>query len=383
MSDFKLRYTSTTETLSDIGGPTYPYNFGATLHSFLVDVPQYSQTHRYHGTTQGLLQCDRLDQTRRDSMWTYYYTTLGAGYNAFTMIDHEKRMLFDTSWLTWAEEWETINGGVHRVTIDYQSPHVWTLPTYGAYLFASNSAASHNLDTGSDLTLDAGTLVDYATDNNVLRRSGYALRLKGDQGTSKAASGSVAWKSQRNGDVTIFGQFYATAVGATGQIVLAEMTNGSDFVRVSIYDGGASTIYIVANINNNSNASNVGFSSAVCVPDTWYDFAFTYNALSDHFGLYCIASNTYGGSFTNFLDGLTTIGDQIGTTESASAMPRDVKYTTCNLGYETVTGALADAEYVYLQNVMFMDGYISPVEFNSLRRLVNMWGQKDSGEWPK
>ena len=114
---------------------------------------------------------------------------------------------------------------------------------------------------------------------------------------------------------------------------------------------------------------------------TWYDLAFTYDAITEKSFLYFAASGTASG-FTDFLDGETDITEGIGEENNQDATVQDIAWTGINLLKELTSDVVADGSNVYIQNPMVFDGRLSEHDFNTLRRLCYLWNLKTT-TYPK
>ncbi len=143
-----------------IYGATYPNNIGLSLHTNPTQKVAYVETERLHGTTDIAWKSKNIKQGDRDIAYGFWETVLSSGKYAFTVIDHKKRMLFETSLPVINEHWKKMNGGLYALDYNMQSAVPWTLPVYGAFFMISNNLKSHLLND-DELTLGDGVLVDY------------------------------------------------------------------------------------------------------------------------------------------------------------------------------------------------------------------------------
>lgn len=376
-----LRYETTNEALDGISGPVFPNRFGGRFYSRPGDKRLYGTTERLHGTTNESWNIEDIKKTRRDEIWDFWNTTLERGYHDCTLIDNRKRMLFDTSWNDWSEVWKKGRGGIHDIDIDYQSPAIWTSPLFGAYPLTANNFNEHML-TGDDLSLDGGTLVNYAADNDILRQNGYALRLEGDTATAYGATGTVSWNTTVDNSISVYCQFMIDTINNTGTpyVYLWWLTDGTNYVRLKAEYNDASTGVFIMELSNGGSTSTMTTLGTFNY-GTWYDVGFTYNAQNDYVAIYFTSSGTT--TFTDYFDDETNIDNQLEDTLSAAVYPAQTAWNTVRLLREAATGELLATEYAYLQNVFFIDSYISPIEFNTFRRWCYVWNNKTSGTWPK
>ncbi|GAG37003.1 unnamed protein product, partial [marine sediment metagenome] len=139
MSAPRLRYRTAILTLDGIKGPSYNNNLGIKFHSVPTGRPEYSTTQRKHGTTAFIWSSEKIVEGDRDTIYTFYNTSINNGEYFFSIIDHKQRLLFDTSWDGWSERWSNFRGCTFNVQYNLDSPFQWTPQIYGAYLFEANN----------------------------------------------------------------------------------------------------------------------------------------------------------------------------------------------------------------------------------------------------
>jgi len=367
-----FRYEGTSlDWNNGVYAPVFPIQRGLSFHTYVTEKPLYTVTGRNYGTTQFNLACEGLKKADRDTVLAFWHTTLLEGYNSFTAIDNRSRMLFETNWNQWRENWRKERGGIYNIPIELESGTVWTPPVWGAYLMADDTLDNHNLQ-GNNLAAVNGTMVDHDTDGDILRQNGSALRITGDTGTViTGASGAVSFQNGTSkNNVTLFCQFMTTAVLSEGRVYLINLEHGTSYYRIAFES--ENRIYgMIANAGTGVIRKGASTYHTISV-DTWYDVAITYDAVNDQNYIYVCASGVT--SFTDFLSGLTDTTDQIGTYGGISVY--DGTWTSVKLLNETTDATVIENEYVYVQNPMIFNGFISPMEFNNLRRLCYLWNNK-------
>jgi hypothetical protein len=232
---------------------------------------------------------------------------------------------------------------------------------------------NHNL-SGHDLAVDDGVMVDYATDTDVLRRTGYALRVIGAGGPTIGANGAVRWTSgNQYNSLTLFCQVRPRPT-PIDSIALVRLTNGTDEFSINLSLSNELYGYI-SNDGSTANVTKADTSMPTLTGGTWYDVAVTYDAVNSDVHVYYALSSV--SSFTDFLSGQTNTETGIFSTLSAAVYPPNVAWTDLSLLRKT-----ACTGYYYLQNAMIFDDFITPAEFNTLRRLCYMWNFKTTGANP-
>lgn len=233
----KFRYESTTlDFTTGIAAPSFPLRPGLSLHSYITNKPAYTITNREHGTTAFVWQSNGAKFTLRQTIEDFWDTTLSKGYYDFTVIDHRYRMLFEASWNDWIETWLRRKGCTYDITYNIESPIPWTPPTFGVYPMTSNNLISHNLN-GDDLSTTDGVFVQNATDSEVLRLNGYALKMEGDGSSSGllGASATVDWsRSTKDNHIALYCQFMTDATLSTGDLAILETTHSSNVFRIEL-----------------------------------------------------------------------------------------------------------------------------------------------------
>jgi len=383
-----FRYETTNiDFTSKMYAPVFPVQRGLKLHSYITEKPAYTTTSRNHGTTKFTWKSENTKKTDRDSLYSFWETTLNSGYNNFTIIDNRGRMLFESSWNDWNESWKKQRGGLHDIEYNIESPVPITLPCFGAYLMTENNLNSHNLDDNSAISLVDGVLVDIATDNTITRTNGYALRLTNNVASLQTgASASVEWeKSTEYNNLSLFCQFKMPAINngfSDTPMNIIEVLNGTNSFCIRVDNNDANSNIVYGHVNNNGSTVNVRRSELVyheVTKNTWYDCAFTYDAINGKTFLYIVES---GISFTNFLYGKTDITENIGEYGNTTVLPINKKIDSIRLLYKSNLSTMSGTDKAYIQNAMVFDGFLSCVDFNTLRRLCFMWNGK-STVYPK
>jgi hypothetical protein len=372
---FRYGSIDTLDLGQSVMAPNFPVQSGLTLHTYPSGKNSYTTTSRLHGNTNFTYT---IKDVKRDDLETIkdFWNTLSQGYYDFTIIDNRARMLFDASWITWRKRWRKQYGGIYDIIINIDSSFPWTPPCLGAYLMTTNNLNNHTLQ-GSNLTVTDGALTTQDSDSNVLRSTGYALKMTGN-GTSSlltGATGTVDWKSNIEGSLSIFCQFRGVAHD-TQRVNLVQLTNS---INTNSYALWQTDTEFGGEINGSFVGVSAGTYHAIST-GTWYDCAISYDAHNDNIYVYIAPSALT--SFTNFRSGSTDIADGTGTYMSVPEPPSATGYTVVNLLTDSGTGGIANGEDGYLQNVMVFDGHITPHYFNTLRRLCYMWNNKTQ-EWPK
>jgi len=360
--------------------PVFPKPTGLTLHTYTTESPYITVTNRYYGLSNMFMRSENVLKDDRDTVFDYYETTLDNGYNDFTVIDHRKRFLFETSWNNWLESWRKMRGGVHNIEYNLSSSIPWTPPSYAAYLMTSNDLTSYNLDTTATLTTTDGVFVDNAGDSNVLRLNGYALKVTGAAGVQNGASGNVVFKkSEQYNNISIFCQVRAP-LSPSGAIVLCRLNSGESYCDLRLENGGIKNDLVFFVDNNGDTARYYDPGDHRIENDTWYDICVSYDAVNQHVYLYSFAAGDT--TFSNYLDGETDINSHYTSNTSPTFLPIDRKIDSVELLFETVDGSITNTETVYLQNLMIFDGYVDNMMFNTLRRTCYLWNKK-TGQYPK
>ncbi len=377
MSLVKLKYTGTDINLNDgILAPNFPNRSGLALHSYVSNKPTLTTTSRMYGTTDMNWTSSGMKKTNRDSLYSFWNTQLSQGYNTFTIVDNKSRLLFETSWNDWDEVFRKDRGGIYDVNYNFKSPFSWTPSLFGCYpiVLAGSSLYSHTLQPYSDIPLISGTK---SNDGNVLRENGYALKLTGTGGIDVGAySDTVNFERHKdNNSMAFFCQVRCPSI-STGGLYLMRLFNSTLEMSLWVSSGGNT---IVGDIYYSGGYDEVENNGTTTLPaDTWYDLCFTIDAVNNNMYLYTWPSGD--SSFTHFLSGESTITDHLVSNLSPSNMIDALKFTECYLFQEGGSGALSGS--AYMQNVFFIDDYITTMEYNFLRRLCYFWNKK-TGDYPK
>jgi hypothetical protein len=394
-----LRYGTTMRALADALAPVFPNPRGTKYHTVIDDRAEYVETTRKHGTTDVSWQVQNLLKPSRDLLWDFWDTTLSKGLYDVTLIDNRARMLFDVSWGAWQERWSKQRGGNHNITLDLQSPVPWTLPCLGAWPCITFNPYNHNL-SGEILSMTDGEMKTHAQDSNVLSETGYGLKTTGiiDSGAQLGASLATQW-TPGNGNCSI--SFFCQAM-ITGY--LTEKPGGGwynynplDFIRLTASNGSyfslgggfAGCNYITPTISDGTNIIQIRKADNNRVPmydNSWFDLCFAYDAVNQEYRFYYKMADL--SNFVDYFSGLTSYeGSDHGmaytqvVTSGNTFIPNVSQWTELKLSNEAVADIL-DNKSIYLQNIFVFDGFMSPADFNTMRRLCFMWNNKTTGSWP-
>ena len=176
------------------------------------------------------------------------------------------------------------------------------------------------------------------------------------------------------------GDYYDCAFDNINSVgmVTTKLTTG-----IYTYKIGEDANYLFGKIVNNADSAEVRKGAATyheLTAGTWYDLAFTYDAITQKSFLYFAESGD--SSFTEFLSGETDITEGIGSTNNQDCTVQDIPWTACNILKELTSDVVGDGNNVYVQNPMIFDGTLSPHDFNTLRRLTFLWNKK-TDTYPK
>ncbi len=364
--------TSSLNLASGTYNPSFPTQAGLSVHSYGTEKPKYTITNRLYGTSRFNWRSENVKQDDRATIYAFWNSTLATGYNDFTVIDNRSRLLFEATWNNWKENWKKLRGGLHDINYDIESSVPWTPPVWGAYLFQDDTGNNFTLQ-GDNMTITGGNdgqLVNKDTAlHPILRQNGSALTMTADA-TKIQQSATVAVDWQSSSQKKSWGMFCQAMTSAdlgVGRIYFMEMFSGANNVRLYIDSPDAiKAIYNSTIIGINTTMDNT----------TWYDLCFTYDGVKRQLYLYGTASAT-GTTFTPFLEGLNTIGDQLATSETVVDID---KWDTASLITESFATSLPSEASAYVQNCMFFDGFVTPFDFNNLRRLCYMWNGKTTVE---
>lgn len=377
----KIRYESSNIELSNNKAPLFPDNFNDRFYVNVADNPQYITTERDAPTVDLSWQIANMSKTDRDSIWSFWDTDLARGKYDFTLIDHRRRFLFDASWDQWRERWRKQRGGIHDLYLNINSDFGWTPPTWGCYFFNDGTLADHGLNTDYDLSLGADGQLDGF---HRYKNFGYCLRMNDNAVSAPiAANATVDWEYQKgNTNISLCAQVrlgpiddYLYCVGledsTTSVKLVGYQTDGTTTISFD-WNNGTTTaaVYTVENLDY----------------ETWYDVCGTYNSNNNKTYLYIKESANYLNSWSesnNLLYNVSAITDNIIEYSGSTAFPTTTKWTTLNiLEGESANIFFELPKFALIQNIMIIDDFISPLEFNNLRRLWHMFNRKSS-KWPK
>lgn len=373
---FRYGSSNTLDLSQSVIAPNFPVQSGLSLHTYPSGKMSYVTSSRLYGNTNFAYTIKNVKRDDLETIKEFWDSELSQGYYDFTIIDNRARMLFDASWIEWRKRWRKKYGGIYDVIIDVDSSFPWTPPCLGAYLMTNNNLNNHTLQ-GSNLTVTDGVLTTNDSDSNVLRLNGYALKMTGDGGSSQltGATGVVDWKSNIEGSLSIFCQFRGVD-HVTNRVNLVQLTNSGNTISYALWQTDTE---FGGDVNGNFVGVSAGTYHAIST-GTWYDCAISYDAHNENIYIYIAPSALT--SFTDFRSGSTDITDGTGSYMSTPTAPSVSGYNVVNLLADSGLGGIETSEDGYLQNVFVFDGHITPMYFNTLRRLCYMWNNKLQ-EWPK
>ena len=383
-------YNLRTLTLSGNMAPVFNNILGLKFHTVAADRAEYSLTSRYYPTTKFTWTTENTTETNRDTIKTFYGTYLDEGFYDFTIIDHRKRILFEASWNNWAERWNRRYGGSFNVQYGIQSSFGWTPEVFDMWLMIDDSYKYYI----ADAYMTAGTLLKYASDNNVLSLYGWCVRLTGDDGSAQQTGGAtvlpVSWDSTRPyNSISMFCQYRCG--GIDSRFDLMEISGGNDYIRLSLEDAPTSHHLkgTVINAGDSVTVEAAAGDEITLTGNTWYDVAITYDAVNSEIKvMWAEASNS---SFTRFLDGMDSLVAADGVVQASgvasylpsAVYPNNTVYTNFKLLAESAVDSLRESGNAYIQNAMVFDGYLSEMQFNMIRKLCYIWNSKTSGVNPR
>lgn len=428
-------YTIRSLELSGLKAPIYNNDLGVQFHTVMGDRPEYSLTGRYYPTTEFQWRSTNITETDRDAIRLFWETYLDEGYNDFSIIDHRKRILFDASWNQWVENWSVRYGGSHNVEYGIDSAFGWT-PEMFDCIFANNDGPVFFI-SGSGIVVS--TITAQGGDSDVLAKNGWAMKLVGDDGSAQQTCGTktgLSYDSSRPyNNISIFCQFYCGTVSSRfnlvelGAVPTATYTAGStlgqagsapeivdnttdiagedrpgddgyysigcheqqydgtvtsDYLRITVDDdgaGGLELLGIVVNQNDEVVVQTSVGNYPTIEAGQWYDAAITYDAVNSIVKVFWAEASA--DSFTRFLDGQTSITAGIARYLGSAIYPARTTYNQLTVLAETAVDSLDNGQKALLQNVMLIDGCISEMQFDQLRKLCYMWNSKTTGVWPK
>lgn len=411
MSYATLRYGTDSLALDNEMAPEFSHALAQEYYTRALDLPSLQVTERYYPSTELRWQTRNTrgfvnagtGEGDRYTLWDWWDTTLARGTYPMTVWDHRRRFLFDVYWDQWKERWKVARGGVYDIPIDLHSPFPWTPPCFGLYtLVASTSPIpDHGLDTSSALTVFTGSLVDYAADHDILRRNGYALRISemvGNNLVVGAHNGQLTWRvGKPDLCTTLFCQARVPNMSSG-----AGNNDGLSFIYLSDRDGAhplGNCLRIFAERWDDTHvtlkfgwkahgkAEEVITTDTMAV-DTWYDLALSWDAVAGVFYGYFwpSATGTSWASTDDFLHGATATTEGYVSQDSPTNVPDTHTWRAFSLLRASPPGALFEVDspmsHAFVQNAMAFNGYVSPLEFNFLRRLCHLWNTKTE-QYPK
>jgi len=368
---------------------------GCQTHTYPTGKVQYGTYNRIHATTNVSWQTSGIQKSDRDVIWEFWNDILKKGYNDVTIIDHRNRMLFDASWFPWHETWKKERGGLFTIDYNFSAPCSWTPSCWGCWPSTTEDLTNHNL-SGDDLTLNGASMINHSSDNNVLRKTGYAIFVSSGNEGSASNIQTLNWDATGDFDssLTLFCQvripvisetlpFYNTKkVHAINITESEEIFSTENFVAIEFQRLSGALTDLHGKIKYSGTEISIT-KAAGTVPslpvNTWYDIAITYNCVTNYVSVYYATSAL--NTFTDFLTGLESIEDGIISTRSDNnIVPAACVWKGCNIAHVLVEDSLSSN--LYIQNVFILHGFITPLEFNTLRRLCYMWNNKTTGSWP-
>ena len=378
--------------------PKYTNNIGSASQVDALGNPAYIVQQRNYKSSTHTYSVVNSSKTAANLIEAAWREKFEHGALNMTVVDHRKRFLFEAGWEKYKQRWKMMRGGVFDIKIDLESPVSWTPPCFAFYGMVFGDMSCHSGDPYATISLSDGTMVDYSTDTNILRKNGYALKLADDAGTAQSGASSTAltWEvGKDNGSFSMFCQASIPEQNAGNDIDILRITDGAGVyaIRASNYNASTGTMQIEA-VWQESGESEESISitdlstisaSSPSLPQ-WYDIAFVYDGVGNKFFLYVweSAAGSYWSKTNMYLDGETTISDRLASQESPTNYPDLRTFTELYmLDCAAADTFVDDAEYAYLQNVFVIDEYISPQYFNVLRRLCYLWNNKSTGTHPE
>jgi len=384
--------------------PSFSDDTSESFYSFPQAKPKYITTERYFPSVEKQYNICAMKKADRDLLYAFWNEKLSYGENMFTLIDHRQRCLFNALWDTFGapESWQA-NRNAHNLTMKMQNPFGWTLPMYAAYLFENSNYTDYL--GGSGLTVSCASLVNHATDSDVLRETGSALKMIASGVINQI--GAEAYPAWTPNSFSIFCQVRFYGFDMIGAFLstkeyfdIFKLTNGEQSVGITC--GGATNpndahAWLVGFIRTASSSGYYPISrsdaSYACVKcPGWYDLAFSYDNKCNRYYVYYAPCVT---PFIDILDGETDVNGAYDFTTvnghshsgvlSSGALPSLVgtQYTDLKLLYEKEGSCFEADDKIHMQNVMLFDDFMTTMDFNFTRRLCHYWNAKTSGVWPK
>lgn len=382
MTNNILRYETDNITLSGALAPVYNNQYGESYHTGMTQKIDQISIERDYGTTSKSWSGENMKRTHRDSYYTFWSTNLSNGNYQFTTIDYRDRMLFNSNWNDWVQNWDSL-GELYSVEILLESPVVMTPSVHGAYLMTSNNLNNHTL-RGNNLSVTDGTFYQGV---EAPRSNGYALRVAGD-GVSKQIGAETAVTYNRRYDTNQTSLFCQFKYGNVTSLLSREITligvetDTNNQFSIRLNTEGDSSCSIRGYVKNAGTAADIQVAfldTEIVDSDTWYDVGLTYDQYSDQYHLYYTKTNVTG--FIGYMSDATSAREQYSNYRNASVTLPDLDWTKAILIREEDIGTIASAsDYVYLQNAFIFDGMMSAPEFNMIRRLCYDWNASTSQE---
>ena len=349
----RIRYNSTNiDFTNNVNSPNFPINSGETFHSYIGNKPELTFTSRKHGTTEINWQSKNLKKNFRDTIYNFWNTTIKNGYEKCTVIDHRGRILFDAHWYRWVENWSAKRGGVYDINYNFISSVPWTLPTIGVYSMTSTNLNSHNLRTEANLPL-SGTMT-----SNTFRANGYVLNV--NNGITGGVSSTEIQHQTEDSSFSIFGQIYSNL----SNIVIASFRDVNTGAQIAL-ELGAIGLY---GYYNDTQTTHTSIGITPIPSDIWNDVALAYNATTKKMYLYTWPSgDIVTKTYTDYLYNAANIALYYATDNV------NLDFTPVQKWNQLRIGANNSGSVLNLTNVMLMEGCLSAMEFNTLRRLCYNW----------
>lgn len=369
-----------------IYSPSFPVQHGAKYHSYITEKPLYAITTRTFGTTKIHWRSENVTRTDRDTLYDFWNTNISKGSTGVSVIDNRGRILFEANWDNWSETWKKERGGIYDIDYNMESSVLWTPPCLGFFPMLTSPTVNY-LQTGN-LVLSNGVFCTYATDNRVLRKMGYALKVSDE--LSILQTGATAdltpynWsRSSEFNNLTVFCQFKFAGHDAMhmSRIHLVSLEYSDDCYFRLILEADDRVLGMLNNHGTIIRVRKSDLTYQTFDAEIWYDAAFTHDAVTHKSYVYLCPSATT--SFTDFLYGQTDITEQIGSYDGDTADPPDVKWDTLRLIEESTTAAIPLDGLVYLQNAIVFNGFLTAYDFNMLRRLCYLWNTSTTEMLPK
>ena len=392
MSSALIRNYTAALPLVGMYRPGFPENAGEQYYTYPTENPQYITTERYYGAAEISFLLGPMKAASRDTIRAWYGSILGAndGEAGVTYMDHRKRFLFDCRW-QWEEEWRRHNGGTHVINVNLRSPYIWSPPVIAFYSMVdeANKLRCHSLDSAYDLTLGpVGILyrkTSMATINKEIGNTTYALFYVIQNGPYvAAASSALPAYTIHNGDrsTTIFCQMMLRQFGLAGYCYPMYLGPTTSTCRLSILGHyvNESTFNLRGAVGNGLTVADITLNH-----DVWYDVAVTYDHIAQKAYLYhapsALSSNAWVTA-DDFLSEANTLSEGVVEITGFSALSETETWHNLELLKTEQPLPFAQTNSA-VQFPMILGAFITPMEFNLLRRWCHLWNKQTSEAWPK